>query len=116
MQVLATEDDLALDWEQSVDEEGHSLMVCGRRSLWAAEHVERAMHIASHLHALDEKLQGMQERDADREFWKLLLSLHFSNALLSMGLAECKAVKLLGRGKHEHIIVARVELMCHVHS
>ena len=68
MQVLATEDDLALDWEQSVDEEGHSLMVCGRRSLWAAEHVERAMHIASHLHALDEKLQGMRERDADREF------------------------------------------------
>ena len=42
-------------------------MVCGRRSLWAAEHVERAMHIASHLHALDEKLQGMRERDADRE-------------------------------------------------
>ena len=107
-QVLATEDDLALDWEQSVDDEGHSLMVCGRRSLWAAEHVERAMHIGSHLHALDEKLQGMRERDADCEFG-VVLHLHLRCAQSSMGMAGRKAVKLLGRGTHKHIIVAILE-------
>ena len=96
---MATEDDLALDWEQSVDEEGHSLMVCGRRSLWAAEHVERAMHINSHLHALDEKLQGMRERDADCEFGCCCCCLHLRFAQASMGMPECKPVNLLGRGE-----------------
>lgn len=113
MQVLATEDDLALDWEQSVDEEGHSLMVCGRRSLWAAEHVERAVHIASRLNALDEKMQSMRERDADCEFG-CHLSLRYAG--WSVGMAGCKAVKLPGRGEYEHILVAGAELVGHMHS